>query len=1133
MYKSLLLFLFAVAGSVSLNAQVSYYAIEGDAVTEVEPETDYALKNAIVASSDAYVTGTSVSTMLTEDNAYQFEEFGTDDEGYTVYRLKKTTTGEYLEDPDISGGTIAMTTIPGRAFKFTVFTAVVHDTVSTEYLQNPDVEIRSFLYNTTVSDATPVVLCNVNYANSSYDWLTSTSSGGFSWTQTTANTGWIIYGIGVANGYTNLFTVIQEYFNESAPADLFTVGTSFGNVSQELFDALQSAYDSAIALLNETTSVTDEQYQAAADNLYNAYCDAGEGVIGMESGYYIIRNGASDRGNGNALIYDTGSVLYWVEYAYTDSATFDSNHADCIWELSRARGTVGGYYIRNYKTGRYMGSQATTGVAVPTTEGPDQVWYMKVQTGTAYNIYTTNQNTVRPCLHGGSGTPLVVVWGWYATASGWYFQSISQEELDNMVPGGGDSGEVEEDTLTQAELNDSATVLIETAEPALTQGIAIVSEATEDGDMTNAGLVTDGSCFFSNAVETTEGSLDYLIDNDQTTFFHSTWSAVTDPTDLIHNVGADLGKEVQYLHIKYSRRNTGSAGTPLTVRVYACNDTTDAANWVEQGVYTFSYTYTSTTYSSETENFTGLTGVALDAPYRFIRLDVEHTLNDATSSVGNLYFVFSELRFYEGTYDADNSLIEVVPDEVIAELKTQIAATKAELAEELVTETTLAALQAAYDAFVEAYPDVESVTELYAECQEYLDGAMEGTDIGYYEEGSVTAFETALTAVAADIKSVMSVSEISSCITRMNEALAALQAALILPTGGEVYYIRSASTGTPASNYIYAQNTDESVVKWGGAGDANLGDRLNYMWRVIDNTDGTFSLQNLGTGMYLGNPGVNNSDVYMSYEADTVTFKSSKLAGIVNIVFADGIYANLQTGSYEVVSWGSASGTDNSAFEFVETDNSWEGNYHYDIDQKIQVVTLPIDIMVLVMDANFYKVHGKTSTSDEDGTIELTLYQNDEVIPAGTPFVYVPLESANEGATDFTCVALSYDELEYDLTPKTDNGLVGVFQEQSVGNGMGLIFNGFVTLSISTDVVAAGSGYFNESVPTVETSGDYSLPLYGVISDISTVKVSNAEKVDVYTLSGVKVRQGVKAATATSGLPKGIYIVGGKKIFAK
>lgn len=36
--------------------------------------------------------------------------------------------------------------------------------------------------------------------------------------------------------------------------------------------------------------------------------------------------------------------------------------------------------------------------------------------------------------------------------------------------------------------------------------------------------------------------------------------------------------------------------------------------------------------------------------------------------------------------------------------------------------------------------------------------------------------------------------------------------------------------------------------------------------------------------------------------------------------------------------------------------------------------------------------------------------------------------------------------------------------------------------------------------------------------------------VDVFTQSGVKVKAGVKKAEALSGLERGIYIVGGKKV---
>ena len=59
------------------------------------------------------------------------------------------------------------------------------------------------------------------------------------------------------------------------------------------------------------------------------------------------------------------------------------------------------------------------------------------------------------------------------------------------------------------------------------------------------------------------------------------------------------------------------------------------------------------------------------------------------------------------------------------------------------------------------------------------------------------------------------------------------------------------------------------------------------------------------------------------------------------------------------------------------------------------------------------------------------------------------------------------------------------------------------------------------------------------ISDVPTTEINHAvteglvEKVDVYTLSGILVKQKVDAAEATQGLQKGIYVVGAEKVVVK
>ena len=1110
--------LVAFAAAVGGNAQTTYYNVGSTAVASFEPETNYVLVNAYAVSSPGYLAGTSTASSASSSCIYQFEEVGADADGNTTYRLKQVSTGTYLEDPELSSGTITMTSSASRAYVFTAKQSVSHDSYDSDYMAT--VDLSTYVYGVDMENA--FVFCNVNYTSSDYYWFCSTGAGVPTWTQYVNTTAWVAYEVTEASGYETLYMLVNELFASGTPSELYTAGTSAGQVDSELLATLVSVYESAMAMLEDPT-LEDDSYYTIAEQLEEAYNAVVASVIPFQEGYYIITNAGTDRGNGNAVLYDAGTTLGWYEFAYDATAEFSADNADCIWQVISADG--GGYYLKNFSTGRYMGSQSSLYTAVPSSATASQVYQIDVQSGSIFNIYTTNQNTSYPALHAqGDGTN-IVIWTMVATASGWYFTEVP-ESLIQELSGSLDVNQLKSDTEE----------LVDEAKAALVKGISLSSDATKDGYFETAGLVTDASCFFTNAQEPTEGSLAYLIDNDQTTYFHSTWS--TDASsDRTHYVGADLGKEVQYVDVKYSRRNTGSSGTPMTIRVYACNDTTDASNWVEQSVYTFSYIYPSTTYSEEADEFTGLTSVALDAPYRFIRLDVEHTLNDATTN-SNLYFVFSELRFYEGTYDAENSLIEAVPDEVIAELETQIEVAKTALEDGTLTQDVFDALQAAYDAFEAAYPDIDAVNDLYEECQAQLEAAVEGEELGYFASGSKATFEAALAEIAPNISAVMTVAEVNACIEALQAAYNTFMAALVVPADGTYLRIRSASTstadGTPYRNCVYAQDNDESAVLWGGydadAGvDEYLETRLNYLWKVVAHGDGTFSLLNMGTGTYLGSPSENGEDVTMSFDADTISFRSAKSAGLFNIVFADGVYCNAEPATYSVVSWGTASGTDNSAFELIVV-TDWDATYHYDLTAEAQVVTLPLSIYGFPGEGSLYKVLGLNS---EESTIQLSQYDDDEEIPAGTPFVYIPNEGSTATYTDFFTAAETLDDIEHDLTAKSLNGLNGVLVSQTVGAGQGIIFKGAVTLTTATDVVAANSGYFTDAMPATTETGAAQLTVDGVITAIKAVNLSSASNTNVYTISGVLVRKDVKAASATSGLPKGLYIVGGKKVYVK
>ena len=86
----------------------------------------------------------------------------------------------------------------------------------------------------------------------------------------------------------------------------------------------------------------------------------------------------------------------------------------------------------------------------------------------------------------------------------------------------------------------------------------------------------------------------------------------------------------------------------------------------------------------------------------------------------------------------------------------------------------------------------------------------------------------------------------------------------------------------------------------------------------------------------------------------------------------------------------------------------------------------------------------------------------------------------------------------------------------------GTIFDPSKVYIVSFWASSVGTIDINDMYLTNNT--DYSRPT----TDINDIETDS--NVDVYTISGVKVRSNVLKADATKNLPAGIYIVGHKKI---
>ena len=199
------------------------------------------------------------------------------------------------------------------------------------------------------------------------------------------------------------------------------------------------------------------------------------------------------------------------------------------------------------------------------------------------------------------------------------------------------------------------------------------------------GLITDASQLSSNAIEPTQGSLAALIDNDVTTFFHSTWSQ-NNATGAKHHLQIDLNDAYKQIALKYSKRQVNvDNGSPVTLHVYATNTPEDENSWTDLGTQTCTYDYDFGNTGLLPLNFG-------DKAYRHIRLTVEETTGNSQTN-GNLFFYWSELHAYTRASQADK-----LSEATRTALTTAMQQAKAELDANWATDATYEALETAYNA---------------------------------------------------------------------------------------------------------------------------------------------------------------------------------------------------------------------------------------------------------------------------------------------------------------------------------------------------------------------------------------------------------------------------------------------------
>ena len=1137
------LLLFFVAGVANVQAQYYEPGYELDNMDQIVGKKVFVKTN--TQETDTYMCGTKGTTTVSDDCLMMFEEVeGLKVDGYQCYRLKQVSTGKYIKDhqllpgedtsdnhPDDADPYVALTANPSEAFAFTAlaYEADSEDLrkMATEDKGNQSLVNGGFIFTRAAlcSDGSPTYL---GYWGSV-----------FMSPYTDTNT-WTIW---EADEISDLAQILQgfmdQYFPKGVDESEFPSGVNPGQYNQEAYENAAKVYEDAYQAVGDAAGLTKESVQEWAGKL--AAAKAALVVNPLVAGYYYI----SDSRSPVLYLYNDNTEAAKAKFLFCEEAAPNEiptvEDAKYIWHVTAGE-EAGQWFFENFKTGkRVCNTTESTGVTAFTVNADGNAFKVEAApSGAAFIIMRATDNSQwNTAVNQGK---YICIWNDKNDAGNKYqFYTLDAGSVAAL-----------EEAVKQDALNKELEALYNTANGtyAGSRKFSGAPEGESFGDAAD-NLVTDAAVLESNAVASNEGALANLLDGDYTTYFHTAWQAADGPDPATwHYVQADLGEEVSALALKYARRSQNPNGcNPTLIQVLSTNDLA-SEEWTDNGTFTMTYTIDATIGGNVSQNFIGTCGFELAEPARYVRLLVKDRINGTSSELlaGYPFWYLSELHFFKGEYDPETSPFELVPVKVRDALAEQLANAKDELLTGEATQATLDALKAAYEAFLSMLPDSKRVTDAIAAAQAYHDAAPSAAEStpGYFPEEAKTAFQTAIDAV--EVSGNMTLDQINKAIADLEAATATFKASLYLPTVGSYYLIRSMSE-TYNQAMVYANTTAttggirfRSQVAESEAEDAakidavDWKDHPNYVWYVEAAANGKVTLRNVLTGRYFALQDTKNNGVQQSTTPVEVPVQSALIDGGVNFVVGEGLYANTAGGGL-LVAWDSANGADNSSFGFEEvtSDNlNVDGEFMWGVQSGApQIITLPVAVSG-VNSGTAYKFLGENAEHE-------FVFEEIDGVEAGVPFLFVADADLANNEASFNLEGNSSfaNATEYATVAQDQNGMQGTFEDITVSDGCGVYYGGqFYILRNAVAYlrnVGANSGYFNGKQPKgVTAAGDYKFKVYGTVDSINQIVAGDSEApVNVYNLSGVLVRQNVKAGQATNGLAKGLYIVNGKKLFVK
>ena len=565
---------------------------------------------------------------------------------------------------------------------------------------------------------------------------------------------------------------------------------------------------------------------------------------------------------------------------------------------------------------------------------------------------------------------------------------------------------------------------------------------------------------------------------------------------------------------------------------------------------------------------------------------------DKTDPEKRGFFALAKLNIWEAaepvvkSYTPELQDVQNTNEAVITELQKQIEAAGKQVADSSATDAQIALLQAALDAFNNNYPDPSRVTTALAEASSIYNAASSKGLIGDKLAQYPTAVAEKLANVISKYQSFNSVklADINAAVEEINATVTEFKASIKLPEAGKFYTLRSAakkfenkagndSKGVTYRAIIYSESNNATTEVTGSFtpvrfyrmdGSSAINDSASFadadftklqdtisvaddarlVWKAEASANGQITFRNLATGMYLTGA---NGKIYQSVEATPINVE-----GIAPETFRfnagkdeNGVtqYMNAKAAFNTIVTWNDTADVNSNFFieEVAKDKIATQAFYIPNVKEgQFYAGTFAVDIDPTDGFITPYQVIGVNGD-------KLVLGEFDGIVEAGTPFIYnvemIIATKAAPSSIGFTQVVAANDLTEgnYTYETKNVNGLQGVLTEAvKIPAGKAYINNsGAVAVAPEAGAdIAANGAYFNGDASTTDKDGDASLELGKMVGNAltgidATKVIVLPAKVDVYSIDGKLLRQGVKSSNAAKNLPAGVYVIGGQKVLVK